>query len=221
MARRAKQEFAVIGLGRFGSGLALTLEEHGYAVLGIDTREDLVRAIADRITRAVVLDATNEAALRAIDIASFDTVVVAIGSSLENSLMTTMALKRLGVRQVICKAFSEHQEEIFLRLGADRVIRPEHEASQRLATKLIRPGLLENLPLSPGYSIAKVRAPVPLAGEHLQDTGLYDRYGLTVLAVVQGDRLNVSPPPDYVLQQNDLLVLLGRDEDIVHFSRLP
>ena len=102
--RSSKQEFVVIGLGRFGSNVALRLEEQGHTVLGIDRSEHLVQHMADHITQAVALDATNEDALRAVDMASFETAVVAIGSDFESNVLTTVALKAVGVRHVICKA---------------------------------------------------------------------------------------------------------------------
>ncbi len=135
-----KPEFAVIGLGRFGSSLALTLAERGFSVLGIDRDRSIVQALAGRLTQTVALDSTDEQALRAVDIPSFDTVVVAIGSNFEANLLTTVAVKSLGVPHVICKATTDRQRTILLRVGADRVILPEHEAGCRLAQELAAPG---------------------------------------------------------------------------------
>ncbi len=127
MARRnSKPDIAVIGLGRFGSSLALTLAASGCKVLGIDRDQTIVQHLADDLTQTVALDATDENALRAIDITAFDTVVVAIGADFESDLMATVALKSLGVRRVICKALTERQKSILLKVGADQVVLPEH-----------------------------------------------------------------------------------------------
>lgn len=107
MARNHHHEFAVIGLGRFGASLALTLMQRGFNVLGIDRDPEIVQRLADQITQTVALDATGEDALRAVGIASFDTVVVAIGSNFESNLLATVALKAIGVKQVFCKALTE------------------------------------------------------------------------------------------------------------------
>jgi trk system potassium uptake protein TrkA len=130
------REYAVIGLGRFGSSLTLRLIELGHSVLGIDRNRELVQRLADDLTQTAVLDASDDEALRDIDITAFDAVVVAIGADFESNLMTTTALKALGVSLVICKALSDRQRTILLRVGADRVILPEIEAGQRLADDL-------------------------------------------------------------------------------------
>ncbi|MFN3373900.1 MAG: potassium channel family protein, partial [Chloroflexus sp.] len=140
MARKpSRLEFAVIGLGRFGRSVALNLIERGHTVLGIDRDPNIVQQLADRMTQVVALDSTNEDALRAVDILSFDTVVVAIGSQFEANLMTTVALKQLGVKRVVCKALNERQQYILTRVGADMVVLPEHEAGARLAWQLSEP----------------------------------------------------------------------------------
>lgn len=141
------QEYAVIGLGRFGSSLARTLMSRGASVLGIDRSPEIVQQMADELTQAVVLDATDENALRDIGITDFHTVIVAIGSNFEANLLTTVALRELGVPNVICKALTIRQRDILLKVGATRVILPEHEAGQRLALELLNPGMLGQLEL--------------------------------------------------------------------------
>jgi trk system potassium uptake protein TrkA len=214
------QEFAVIGLGRFGASLALTLEAHGHTVLGVDLNPEPVQEIADEIAQAVTLDATSEEALRMVDIASFETVVVAIGADFESNLLTTVALKELGVSRVICKAITARQERILLRMGADRVIRPEHDAGARLAEELSTPAMLEKLPLGPEHSVIELIVPESLAWQTIAQAHVRQKYGITVLVVKREDALLVSPPPDCVLQQGDILVVLGSNEDITRFSRL-
>jgi len=123
-------EYVVIGLGRFGASVALTLSEQGHSVLGIDSDQQVAQSMADQLTRVVVLDSTDEVALRAVDIVSFDTVIVAIGTNFEANLMTTAALKDLGVRQIICKALTVRQGSILTRVGATRIILPEQIRSR-------------------------------------------------------------------------------------------
>ena len=159
MARNNQPEFAVIGLGRFGSSLALTLAGRGYTVVGIDRDRALVQEFADELTQTVALDATDEDALRAIDIASFDTVVVAIGADFESNLMATVALKSLGVRHIVCKALSERQQAILLKVGADRVVLPEYEAA---AFKLTKVGQISPITKTQfGYHIIRLEGVKP------------------------------------------------------------
>jgi trk system potassium uptake protein len=221
MARRNQQpEFAVIGLGRFGSSLALTLVERGYTVLGIDRDRDLVQQFADELTQTVALDATDEDALRAIDIAAFDTVVVGIGADFESALMTTVGLKSLGVRRVVCKALSERQKNILLKVGADRVVLPEHEAGQRLAYSLTMPLLLDHLALDANHTITEFRAPAGSIGRTLRQADLLGKFAVTLLAIKRGEELLISPPADFVLQENDLLVVIGADANLARLAEL-
>ena len=221
MRRRNQQpEFAVIGLGRFGSSLALTLVQRGYTVLGIDRSRDLVQGLADELTQAVSLDATDEDALRAIDIASFDTVVVAIGADFESNLMATVALKSLGVRRVVCKALSQRQKDILLKVGADRVVLPEHEAGQRLAYSLTMPLLLDHLALDANYTITEFHAPASITGRTLREADLRGRFAVTLLAVKRGAELLISPPSDLTIEADDLLVVIGGDANLARLAEL-
>ena len=221
MARKnGKPEFAIVGLGRFGRSVALTLAERGYSVLGIDQDTQIVQHLADQLTQVVALDATNEDALRAMDISSFDTVVVAIGSDFESNLLTTVALKNLGVNHVVCKALNQQQRTILLRVGADRVVLPEHEAGQRLAWRLAEPKVLDHLDLGSGFSVAEIAVPSFLVGQSLIEARLRQRYGINVLAIRRGGSqgaLIITPPPEYIFNASDLLLLIGTDGNITTF----
>lgn len=218
--KKQKQEFAVVGLGRFGTSVALTLIERGFSVLGIDNDRDIVQRASEQLTQVVALDATDEDALRAVDISSFDTVVVAIGDNFEGNLMTTVALKSLGVRNIVCKTTTERQRAILLRVGADHVVLPEHDAGRRLAHVLTGPGILDQLELEPGYSITELRIPRSLVGHTLLDTDLRHRFGVTVLVVKREQTLTVSPSPDFTFESNDLLVVIGNNADIGRLHEL-
>jgi trk system potassium uptake protein TrkA len=222
MARRngKQQEYAVVGLGRFGTSLATTLVERGYYVLGIDRDPEIVQRIADSITQAVVLDSTDENALRAVDITAFETVVVSIGHNFECNLMTTVALKSLGVRNVVCKARTQQHHDILLRVGADHVVLPEHDAGRRLAHVLSGPGVLDQLELEPGFSLTELRVPQSMVGHSLLESNLRRRCGVTVLLVKRGSALTVTPEPNYVFQPDDLLVVIGNDDDLSRLHEL-
>lgn len=206
-------EFAVIGLGRFGSSLARTLVNRGATVLGIDRSPEPVQQIADEITQAAVLDSTNEAALREVDITSFKTVIVAIGSNFEANLLTTVALREMGIPNIICKALHFRQRDILLKVGANRVVLPEYEAGHRLALELTIPGMLGQIELGPGYVISEIKAPERVVGVTLGRSELR-RLNLNVLAVKRSDRLIVSPAQDFVPQPEDVLVVIGKSTDI-------
>lgn len=207
----------MIGLGRFGSAVALNLIERGYTVLGIDRDPEIVQKLADRITQIVALDSTNEDALRAVDITSFETVVVAIGTHFENNLMTTVTLKSMGVSRVVCKAVSERQQQILLRVGADQVVLPEHEAGARLAWRLAEPRVLDHLDLGSGFSVAEVGVPTWLVGQSLMTSALRKRFGINVLAIKRGTQMFVTPSSDMVFARDDMILVIGSDQSISSF----
>lgn len=217
MAQHQGHEFAVIGLGRFGSAVALNLIERGYTVLGIDRSPAIVQALSDRMSQVVSLDSTNEDALRAVDITSFDTVVVAIGTHFENNLMTTVTLKGMGVRRVVCKAINERQQQILLRIGADEVVLPEHEAGSRLAWRLAEPRVLDHLNLGEGVSVAELKVPEWLVGQSLMLSGLRKRFNINLLAIRREGKLIVTPPADMLFARNDMMLVIGADVSISNF----
>lgn len=221
MPKKAKKpEFAVIGLGRFGTSLALTLVENGYVVLGIDRNRELVQSLADEITMTVALDATDEDALREVDISAYDTVVVAIGDDFESSILTTVTLKDLGVRQIVCKAQDERQSSVLLKVGADRVVLPESEAGERLAYLLTVPLTLGQLAVGSDHSIMELSAPASLAGRTLREVDLFGRFGVTVLAVKRDGAPTVFPPPDTTIAKDDLLVVIGPNDHTLNLANL-
>lgn len=214
------REYAVIGLGRFGASLARTLEEQGNSVLAIDNDPELVQSIADFTTQAATLDATNEDALRVVDISSFETVIVAISEDFEANLLITSALKSLGVKHVISKALTDRQRDILLRIGADRVVQPEQSAGRRLAYELSSPTVLERMPLGQQHSLVELVAPASLTHQSIAQLDVRSRYGVTVVLIHRGDEVIAPPPPDLILQTNDVLFVLGTNEDIAGFCAL-
>jgi trk system potassium uptake protein TrkA len=218
MARRnGRKEFAIIGLGRFGTSVALTLVAQGHSVLGIDKRVEIVQQLADQMPQAVALDSTDEDALLSVGITDYETIVVAIGANFENNILTTVALKGLGVRRVVCKAQTERQRTILNKVGADLVVLPEHEAGERLAWRLVEPQLLDHFNLGAGMGIAEVPAPRWLVGQTLVQASLRRRFGINVIAVRRGTNLIVTPPIDLVFQENDLILAIGNDESVGNF----
>ena len=217
---KTHQEYAIIGLGRFGTSLALRLEELGHSVMAIDEDPVLVQSIADSVTHAATLDATNEEALRVAGIPSFETVVVAIGADFEANLLTTASLINLGVDHIICKTQTDRQRDILLRVGATRVIQPEQNSAKQLAEEMSMPAMLDRIPLGPGYSLAEIILPESLANRSLAQCDLRQQHKVTVLLVKRGDDLIMAPAADMIFQLNDMLVVLGSDKDVTQFSKL-
>ena len=214
--RKESRQFAVIGLGRFGKAVCKTLYNLGHDVLGADTDEKLVaQALTDKITtNAICLDCTEVSALREAGIFELDTVIVAIGNYLEESIITTLNLKEAGVKYVVAKASSEIHGKLLNKVGADLVVYPEYEAGCELAYTLTKPGILDRFELDPDNSIVEVCVPEEFDGKTLAESQLRSRYGLNVLAVGSDDKFIINPVPEYVLNKNLSMVVIGSNEDI-------
>jgi trk system potassium uptake protein len=211
------KEFAIIGLSRFGGSLARRLVTLGHSVLGIDLDPRLVKEIADEITETVILDATDEDALRQVDITAFQTVVVAIGGNFEANALITSTLKNLGISHVISQSNSDRHREILLRIGADRVILPDEESGNQLADELSIPGMLEILHLSPDYSLIEIKPPPGLIGKSVDKC---DEYGVILVLILRRDELIISPDQGTQFLHDDILVLVGEKCNLAEFSSL-
>jgi len=209
LKRPRQKEFAVIGLGGFGRSVVHYLTEKGYSVLALDKDPKQTQSISEFCTQAAVVDATREESLQSLDIASFDTVVVAIDSDFESNLITTTALKALGVQHVICKALTQRQKDILLRMGADRVIMPEADGGRRLGLELAVPNLLEKISFGDSHNVLELRAPDKMVGKTLRQLRLRNIYGANVVALRHEDQINLSPDADQAIEENDILVLIG------------
>lgn len=214
LPRKTDQEYAVIGLGRFGSSLSMELERSGYEVLGIDSDMALVQKYKDQISQTVQLDSADEAALREVDITSFDTVVVAIGSNFEANLMTTVALKAMGVKRVICKAATTRQRDILKAVGADRVILPESEGGQRLARELAAPRIVDEIELSDRYRVTELTPFSWMINRSLRESKLVEKFHVSVIALQRLDEVMINPTADTVVRETDLIVVLGSTDDV-------
>jgi trk system potassium uptake protein TrkA len=221
--RTKNRQFAVIGLGRFGRAVCTTLNSLGYEVLGIDSEEQRVtQALKDEISaHAMQLDATQRFALEEAGIPDFDTVIVAIGNYVEESVITTLNVKELGVNYVVAKASSEIHGKLLHRVGADQVIFPEHEMGCNLARAITRPGILDRFELDPDNSIVEVRIPSEFDQKTIADLNLRNKYGVTLLALTQpgnDEKFEVNPSPVTLLQKGAVMVLIGSNRGL---ERLP
>jgi len=211
--RRNARQFVVIGLGRFGSSVVRTLASMGYEVLAVDVDEERVNAMAAVATHAVQADGTDESAMRAIGVRNFDVAVGSIGD-LQANILTTVILRELGVKQVVAKAVSELHGKVLERVGADKVIFPERDMGVRVAHNLVSGNLVDYLELAPGVSIVEVVAKRRFVGRSLRELNLRARYGINVLAIRKADGVNLAPGADDVIEEGDILVAVGRDEDL-------
>ena len=213
--KKQTKSFAVLGLGRFGSNIARTLEEYGAQVLAVDSREEKVEEIADEVTHAVQADVTELSALRSMGIADFDGVIVAIGENMETSIITIMHLKDLGAKHIIAKAQNELHAKVLKRIGANRVILPEKDMAVRVGHGLVNGNILDYIELSEEYGIYEIAAPKEWQGNTLVQLNLRAHLGINVMAVHKsGGEVVVSPGAEYLVSAGDQMVVIAR-KDIV------
>lgn len=212
---KTKKLICVVGLGQFGTELALELAKT-CEVLALDRNEELVYALADRVQRALVLDAKDHAALKQVVTPDFDEAIVSLGESVEASILCTLHLKKIGVKMIRAKATSEDHAAILQAVGAKEVIFPERETARRLAAKIIHPNLLEYIPLEAGYRVMDVAPPNSFYGRSLLELNLRQRFGVFVIAVKElvPERFVFLPHPNFVVKPSDILVVIGREENL-------
>lgn len=209
-----KKQFAVIGLGRFGGSVARALCEMGYEVLVVDKNEQRIQDFSNIATHAVVADTTDEEALNALGIRNFDIVVVAIGEDIQSSILTTLILKELDVQKVVVKARNALHGKVLYKIGADKVVYPERDMGIRVVHSLISPNILDIIELADDYSIVEIHAGEFFSGKTLKDLDIRAKFGCNVMAIKSGDRINIAPLASDRINEGDILVVIGHNDDL-------
>ena len=209
-------QFVVIGLGNFGYYLATHLYEKGHEILAIDKNQSLVQEIKEKVTRAVIADATDRKALESLGVKDMDAAVVCIGSAQDASILTTLNLLEIGVKRVLAKVISEPHGRILKKIGAEEILFPDRDLAITLAERLHNPNLLEYLPFVEGYGIMELTPPMGFVGKTLRELNLINRYGLQVVAIkdIVPERLTMIPNAEFVIKDSDILILLGPHQSL-------
>jgi trk system potassium uptake protein TrkA len=210
----SSKQFVVIGLGRFGSSVARTLYALGNDVLAIDNSEAAVQEISDSVTHAVQADGTDENVLKSTGIRNFDVAVIGMGDDVQGSIMATLLVKELGVKYVVAKAQSEIHAKVLYKIGADRVVFPERDMGTRVAHNLASSNILDYIELSPDYSIAEIAAIPDWIGKSLRELNMRSQYGMNVMAIKRNGDINISPGADDVILKDDVIVVIGGNEEL-------
>lgn len=208
------KQFAVIGCGRFGSSLAKTLYQLGHEVLAIDNNEHAIQELADHVTHAVQINASDEVSLKALGIRNFDVVIVSIGSDIQSSILTTLLTKEIGAKFVVAKAHDELHAKILYKIGADRVVLPERDMGVRVAHNLVSPNILDYIELAPDFSVAEITPLSGWIGKELKEINLREKYGVNIMAIKHKSEVNISPNSRYVVSADDIIIVVGHNDDI-------
>ncbi|MBP6995944.1 MAG: TrkA family potassium uptake protein [Phycicoccus sp.] len=207
----------VIGLGRFGSALALELESDGVEVLAIDTDLKRVQAMSGRITHVVQADSTDAEAMRQLSVHEFDRAVIAVGTDLEVSVLTAFVLRQLGVTNIWAKAVSKSQAAILTQIGVPHVVRPEHDMGRRVA-HLVRGSMIDYIEFDDGYAIVKTVPPRSILGKTLARAGVRSKYGVTIVGIKSTGSDFTYATPDTVVNPGDLIIVSGDRRRVEYFS---
>ncbi|MEN9216758.1 MAG: TrkA family potassium uptake protein [Gloeomargarita sp. HHBFW_bins_162] len=215
--RQPSHQFAVIGLGRFGRSVCRTLKSMNCEVLGADKNENLVAAVLDDnvADHAIELDTTDPGALKEAGFFEFETVIVAIGNFVEQSVITTLNLKEGNVPKIIAKASSDIHGRLLEKVGATRVVYPEKQMGEQLARSLVRPNIIERLEVDPENSIVEVRVPEAFVGKSIVDLKLRNEYGISVIALGRpGSHFEINPNPTLPLESGMMMWVIGNNNDL-------
>ena len=212
------ESFGVIGLGRFGTALAQSLAKAGKEVIVVDCNEDKVRAMRQFTEHAFVADHLNKEALEEIGIQNCDTVIVCIGENIDTSILTTLHVVSLGVPHVIAKAISSDQGTVLEKIGAD-VVYPERDMALRLGKRLVSQNFLDSISLDNEVEIKQIPLPASTAGSSVQEMNLQQFYGLNIIAIKQEHVTNITVSPEYRFKEGDIIVVIGKTENILEFER--
>ncbi len=225
--------FAVVGLGTFGSAVALELAKRGYEVFACDRDSDKIEELGSELANAVELDATDEKSLRDAGLDEVDTALVSFGDSIADSLLVTMLLKEIGVREVVVKVSDERHARLVKRIGADRVIYPERDMAVRLVENLLSPRIFEFIELSDEYNLVEIAAPKKMIGKKLAGLNLRKRFDVNVIAIKSKipvvnkkgvpdieEKINIAPGAEDEIREGDNLIILGKEKDITKLKKM-
>jgi trk system potassium uptake protein len=216
------KRYAVIGLGNFGFHAAKSLYEDGNEVVAIDLDKARVHTIDPYSTEAIVLDATDNEALKSLGLENMDGVIVSTGTKISTSILICLHLQEMGVKKILAKALDEDHGKILKRVGATEIIHPERDMAIRISRSLSRPNILDFIPLAEDYDLVQVGPPKEFIGRTLNELNLRAKYNVHVIAIKEliPDNFLLVPPADFVIKDSDILIMLGKSEDIKKIKAL-
>lgn len=222
-----KKQFLVIGLGSFGMSIAKALSARGSDVLVIDKDKEKIEEISPFVAQAVEGEATDEKLLKSFDLKDFDAAIIAIGENFQASVLLTLLLKERGVKNIYVKVISDLHERIVTKIGADRIISPEEDTAKKIVEQLVSPQILEKIKISDEYDLVEIIAPKRFVNKSLKQLNLRAQYSINVIAIKKKipiltdggesdikETLEVSPGPNSEINEGDILLVIGKKNDI-------
>lgn len=213
-----KEGYAVLGLGRFGKTIVMTLAEAGFQIMAVDKEEEAVQAVADVATYAVKGDVTDPDMVRSLGLGNMDGVVIAIANNLEASVMATLLAKESGASYIVAKGENELHATILKKMGADKVIIPEQEMGVNVARNLVLGRFTDLIELSEDVSLIEMEMPASWIGKNLIELDLRNKYSVNVVAIKSDQKTDVTPDPKVAMEKEQTILISGRNEDIRKLS---
>ncbi len=213
----ARKNFGVIGLGRFGMSVAITLAQEGAQVLAIDRDEAKINTVKDHVTTAYQTDSTDKDALKEAGIKNCDVVIVGIGEDIDSSILATLNLKELGTRYIVAKAVNSQHAKVLEKIGADKIVYPEADTGKRIAWQLMESDVLEFIEISPQYAVKDVDIPKQFIKKTIKELHVGSQFNVLVLAISKGNERDIIPSTDTVFEKKDRITIVGRTTDVKKF----
>lgn len=215
------KSFVVIGLGRFGTAVAEELYALGHEVLAIDREEGCAQRVSEIVTHTIIADAKDESVLQSIGVRNFDGVIICM-TDIEDSVMIALMLKDMGAKYIIAKSKSKQHSRMLEMIGVDRIVFPEQDMGVRLAQTISSRRALDFIELSPDYAIVELPLPNVWQDKTLAEIGVRKQFGINVLAVRRGEKeIHVSPQAEFLLKHRDVLIVVGKNQNIRKLEKLP
>lgn len=209
-----KKQYAVFGLGNFGSSVALKLQALGCDVVVVDSSMEKINDIADEVSYAIKADIEEPDVMKSLGARNLDGAIVAISDHMEASIMATIMAKELGIPYVIAKAKSELHAKILKKVGADTIVYPEKEMGNKIAKSLVSTNFADWIELSPDYSLVEMKIPKAWSGKSLIELNVREQYGMNVVGIVEGAKTEVTIDPKKPLPENCKVILIGEDSQL-------
>lgn len=215
------KSFVVIGLGRFGTAVAEELYALGHEVLAIDREEGCAQRVSEIVTHTIIADAKDESVLQSIGVRNFDGVIICM-TDIEDSVMIALMLKDMGAKYIIAKSQSKQHSRMLELIGVDRIVFPEQDMGVRLAQTISSRRALDFIELSPEYAIVELPLPSVWQNKTLAEIGARKQFGINVLAIRRGEKeIQVSPQAEFLLKHKDVLIVVGKNQNIRKLEKLP
>ena len=215
------KSFLVIGLGRFGLATAMALVEAGQEVMVVDSDEELVDSVQNIFMHAVCCDVTDERAIKALGVSEFTAVVIAIGTDLRSSILSTLLCLENGAKYVAAKALDENHVKLLEKIGAHKVIQPEKMAGEKIAKTLVSSRLIDVLEFAHNQSVSEMKVPSAWVDKTIGDINVRHKYKVSIIAVRRGGVVNSYLDATFLFKKDDVLFFIGANADLNRVARLP